>query len=200
MNIVLLLLLFLALFGIGGWSEADPGTATGAAQQCVVAANGVERCGPLLADGRYQLPVEGPVIQVRVNNGPVAPDSQEGYEIVVGADGVATITERPMGSSGDLSDDERTVEQAARSVQIGNEGVQEILAELDACNLYYMTQRDEVDPAELPDGGGISIIEVSLADGHWEVFNQALTDGKEQDQFDGCQAMLAERFDIQLAR
>lgn len=196
MNIVVLLFLFLALFGIGSWSEANGGA--GSTQACVLGRDNVDRCGPTLNDGRYQVPSEGTVIEVRVNNGPVSPESQEGFEIVIDAAGTATITVTPMGSSDDLSDSERTAEQTVRTEEIGEEGVQQVLGELEACGFYYLPQRHEVDPSDLPDGGNIAVLEVTLVDGIWEVFNQALIDPGDGYQFDECQLVLAKRFEIGL--
>jgi hypothetical protein len=190
---ILFLLLFL-FFGFGSETVSEYES-----QECSAGdETGPMRCGPTLTNDRYQVPTEGAVIRARVNNGPVAPDSQAGYEIVVDADGVVTITERPQGSSNDLSADERTAEQEVRSEQIGDAGVQQLLAELDGCGLFYLPQRAEFDPADLPDGGGISILQVRLDDGYWEAFNQTLTEKRDRWQLENCQSILTERFDIEM--
>lgn len=196
MSLVVLLFLFLALFGFGAWSEAPAAPSASETQACMVTVDNVERCSPTLIDDLYQLPDDGVVLEMRVNNGPVAPDSQEGFEIVLEADGTATITEMPMGSSEDLSASQRTAEQIVRTDEIGVDGVQELLSDLEHCGFYYLPQRDEVDPSELPDGGGISIIEVSLVDGTWEVFNQAVLEPADQYAFDGCESVVARTFDL----
>lgn len=199
MSILLLLILFLGLFGFSGWSAVTPDESTSQSQQCAVG-DGVERCGPTLINERYQLAPSGPVIEARVNNGPVAPDAQAGYLIVIEPDGTVTITETPAGASSSLDADARTAEETVRTEQIGEEGVQRILNELDRCNFYYLPQRDEVDPSELPDGGGISILRVMLVDGEWEVFDQTLQTRVDRRQFDACQALLVDQFQINVHR
>jgi hypothetical protein len=190
---ILFLLLFL-FFGFGTETVTEYES-----QECTAAdENDPMRCGPTLTNDRYQVPAEGVVIRARVNNGPVAPNSQEGYEIIVEVDGNVTINQMPMGSSDDLSAGERTAEHEARKERIGEEGVQQLLAELDGCGLFYLPQRSEFEPADLPDGGGISVIEVRLDDGIWEVFNQTLTKDAERWQFDACQSVLADRLDLEL--
>jgi hypothetical protein len=184
--------ILLALFGIAGWSAYDGEDGT-SEQTCTFADDGVERCGPTSVDGTYQLPAAGQVIRSFVHTGPVSPEYQEGYEIVVDADGTVTTTVTPLGASGDLGESEQTAEQIVRTEEIGEAGVQELLTELDYCGFYYLPQSNEFGDEDMPVGGSVSIIEVQLEDGTWEV-SGALLDGMDEAYLDACQQQLAERF------
>lgn len=199
MNLLIALLLFLLFFSAGESNDATGPVSAIETQRCTATSDGVGRCGPVLIGGLYQVPDAGPVILARVNNGAVSPESQVGYAIAVDADGTVTITEMSAASSRDQSEDEPDARQTVRTEQIGDAGVQELLSRLDSCGYYYLTQRNEVDPAQLPDGGEISAIEVSLVDGHWEVLNQALLDDEEFDRLAACQEDLASRFGVGIA-
>ena len=188
----ILLALLLWIFGIGAIRDGESEVES---QACAVAMDGVERCGPTMVDDGYQVPDDGDVIRVIVDNGPVSPDSQEGYEIVVDAAGTVTITETPLGASGDLPESERTAEQIVRTEEIGPEGVQGLLFSLDGCGFYYLPQSGEVPDADMPVGGSVSYIEVRLDDGFWEV-SGSLLEAEDAVNFDACQAIFADQFEV----
>jgi hypothetical protein len=192
--IIGILVALLGLLGLGGFTAFGIPVGDETAQTCIASDDGVERCGPEIAsDGSYQLPAAGQVIRSFVHTGPVSPEYQEGYEIVVDADGTVTTTVTPLGASSDLGESEQTAEQIVRIEEIGEAGVQELLTELDYCGFYYLPQSSEFRDEDMPVGGSISIIEVQLEDGTWEV-SGALLDGMDEAYLDACQQQLAERF------
>ena len=164
-------------------------------QSCSFSTDGIERCGPTMMDDLYQVPEEGEVIRAFVHTGPISPEFQEGYEIVVEADGTVTITVTPLGASGDLAESERTAEELVRTEEIGPGGVQGLLRSLDACGFYYLPQRGEFADEDMPVGGSVSILEVRLDDGIWEA-SEAVLDGEGAATFEGCQGLLAEQFGV----
>src|SRR4051794_19167772 len=87
--LALLALVGLLLFGFGAY-ESYPEPAV-YSSGCFSGSDGIERCSPELADGNYQLPDSGVVIHAAVNNGPVSPEDQQGYDIQIEADGGVTI-------------------------------------------------------------------------------------------------------------
>lgn len=186
--IVVLALLGLLLFGVGSQ------TLTGSSQECSATSTGVERCGPEINDdGTFQLSADEIVIRAVVNNGPVAPDSQKGYEVEIAADGSVVVTETiPADASGE--DSERVV----TSSSIGVDGVNALLQDLDSCGIFYLPQRAEFNDADLPDGGSTSLISIHLADGEWEVLD-AFLDGDDSSQFESCQQIIADEFVLQPA-
>lgn len=194
MNILWVLIVGLLLLF---WSPMAATTYEGGtrAQRCAAGEDGIDRCGPITVDGKYQLPAEGDVIRSVVHTGPVAPEYQAGYEIVVDAGGTVTITETPPGASGDLSQADRTAEETVRTEEIGADGVQDLLAELETCDFYYLPQRSEFTDRDMPVGGSVSILEVQLADGAWEV-SRAVLSGRDGRRFDQCQELLADRFGV----
>ncbi len=186
--IVVLALLGLLLFGMGSQSL------TGSSQECSLSMDGIERCGPEInEDNTFGLPRDGVVIRAVVNNGPVAPDSQEGYELEIGTDGSVVVSETiPSDLSGGDS------ELVVTSSSIGVEGVQSLLQELNTCGIFFLPQRSEFDDADLPDGGSTSLISIRLADGEWEVL-EAFLDGSDEFQFETCQQIIANEFDLEPA-
>jgi len=186
--IVVLALFGLLLFRVGSQ------TLTGSSQECTATATGVERCGPEINDdGTFKLPDDEIVIRAVVNNGPVAPDSQEGYEVQIAADGSVVVTET-IASDGSGEDSERVV----TSSSIGGDGVQNLLQDLNSCGIFFLPQRAEFSDADLPDGGRTSLISIHLADGEWEVLD-AFLDGTDTFQFESCQQIIANEFDLEPA-
>jgi len=186
------------LFALLLWilsSVAQPGDAGTESQACAIDMYGVQRCGPTMNEDGYQLPEEGEMIRSFVHTGPISPESQEGYEIVVDADGTVTITVTPLGASGDLAETERTAEEIVRTEEIGPAGVQGLLKALDGCGFYYMPQRGEFTDEDMPVGGSVSILEVRLDDGTWEV-SQAVLETGDESMFEDCQGLLAKQFGV----
>ena len=84
------------------------------------------------------------MIRSFVHTGPISPESQEGYEIVIDEDGTVTVTVTPLGASGDLGESDQTAEPIVRTEEIGEAGVQDILTELDFCGYFYLPQSRRV--------------------------------------------------------
>lgn len=185
---LLAMLLFFA-----GSSVMDEGSAE--SQACAVSEDGIERCGPTLIDDRYQVPGDGIVIRSFVHSGPISPEFQEGYEIVVDAAGTVTITETPQGASSDLPESERDAEETVRTEEIGSEGLQGLLRDLDGCGAFYLPQRGEMSDEEMPIGGSVNDLEIRLDDGRWDV-SGALLEGDDAGNLKACQGMLAEKFGV----
>lgn len=180
--VVLVLLILLGFSAVTTSSEPDGMTS----QVCVAAADGVERCGPELVDGAFQLPEEGLVLRSRVDNGPLSPEFQAGYEIQIDADGTVRTE---VFAEGEVDNPTRT------EVAIGADGVQELLGSLDRCDFFFMPQRSEFDGMDLPVGGGVSLLEVTLEDGVWATSAYTL-EGEQLAQFEACQLLLTEEFGI----
>ena len=186
------------LFALLLWilsSVAQPGDAGTESQACAIDMYGVQRCGPTMNEDGYQLPEEGELIRSFVHTGPISPESQEGYEIVIDADGTVTITVTPLGASGDLAETERTAEEIVRTEEIGAAGVQGLLMALDGCGFDYMPQRGEIADEDMPVGGSVSILEVRLDDGSWDVSEVVLEAGDDA-TFEACQGFLADLFGL----
>jgi hypothetical protein len=193
--IAFILGILLALFGIAGFSAYEEGEDGGSSQTCIVSDDGVERCGPTKTENGYEVPDEGEVIHSFVHTGPVSPEFQAGYEIIVDADGTVAITETPLGASTDLAESERTADMIVRTEQIGEQGVQDLLTDLESCNFYFLPQANEFGDEDMPVGGSVSRLEVQLEDGIWEV-SGALLDGTDATSFESCQEQLANRFGV----
>ncbi len=154
-------------------------------QACVTSTTGVDRCGPEIVDGRYVLPDAGVVIRSVVNNGPLSPEYQDGYEIDIDVSGVVTITEL-----------QGEAEPLIRTDVITTEGVQELLTDLDQCQFYYLPQRSEFEDSALPAGGSVSVLAVHLGNGDWESTLDTLS-GQDLASFETCQSDLADRFGVE---
>jgi hypothetical protein len=193
MNLILILILTLIYWLFGTTTIVDD-EGRMESHSCAAEVGGVERCGPTTIDNGYQVPAAGNVIHAVVNNGPISPEYQAGYEIVVDAGGTVTITETPPGASGDLGEGQQTTEEIVRTEEIGEAGLQRLLAEFESCGLYYLPQSAEFDDV-IPVGGSVSILEVRLDDGSWEVSGSVL-EGTAATQFDACQSQLGEQFGV----
>jgi hypothetical protein len=165
--------------------RAAPLDSTSYGQSCSSSSEGVERCSPETAGGRYSLPADGDVITVVVNNGPLSPEYQKGYAINVGPDGTVTIVES-------IPDSESII----RTESIGVDDVQQLLTTLEQCQFYFLPQIDEFDDSALPVGGPVSVIRVHLANGDWGVAADTLT-GEDLTRFESCQQAFSEQFDVQ---
>jgi hypothetical protein len=169
----------LALFGLfGSWSEYE---GTSGDQTCAVDDDGVSRCGPSKIDGLYQLPDSGVVVSAIVNNGPLPPEYQAGYEITIDADGHVTIEDT----------DEGTPEPAVSTADIGVDGLQELLGDLETAGFFYLPVWSEFEDADVPVGGGVSDLTVTLEDGTWEVYGAPLEDPDDIGILDSSQTIVA---------
>jgi hypothetical protein len=171
--------LILLFFGIS--TSTVPADPAGTSQTCTISANGTERCGPALVDGRYQLPSDGVVLTAVVNNGPLPPEFQAGYEITIDVAGSATIT---------VTEEGQPDNPVITTSKLGVDGLQDLLMQLDTCGFYYLPQRSEFADVDLPVGGSVSVLEVRLADGGWATSEVTLT-GPEQTSFRACQDIVA---------
>lgn len=177
MNIIalILLLLFYLLFGYSTESVEESG-----AQSCVVAEGESQRCGPTLINDQYQVPVSGTVIHAVVNVGPLPPEYQEGYEISIDATGVATVVVTPLGAS---------AEPITTSVDLGPDGLQNLLRDLDNAGFFYLPTTEGLDETDVPIGGDVSDLTITLIDAVWEVPGAALT-ADERATLDQAQRLL----------
>jgi hypothetical protein len=183
--LALLLLLFLSIFS-GGPSPAD---GTSEAQTCMADAGGVQRCSPATIDGEYQLPASGTVIHAVVNNGPLPPEYQAGYEITIDATGQATVIVTPEGAAESLGD-QRTAEQITTVVELGTDGLQHLLRDMDNSDFFYLPTRAEVEAEDIIVGDDVSFIEVTLADGTWDISGSGMQPD-DRARLDDVQSFLA---------
>jgi hypothetical protein len=186
-----LLATFVALLGlvfgaVGRFEEEEPEDADADAAAPAEAEEGVEEpraapgprpmgtFGPRTVNGLYQLPSgDAIVVELIENNGPVAPEDQQGLALTITADGRATYVETPPGGSPALA--EPTAEQIVVETDLGAAGLQSLLAELDALGFFALTEAAGSDPAELPVGGPVRILTVTLEDGTWTVADAGLS-------------------------
>lgn len=184
----LILAILFGLWGFSSISQSSSSVPAATGQSCVQTDSTSVRCGPMTSGGIYSLPSEGVVIRAVVNNGPIEPQYQAGYELEIGADGSVSITEQ-----------EGESQFSGRSMLIGIDKVQALLGSLESCGLYGLPQSTEFTDADRPVGGGVSVIQVHLADGDWEVSGDLLA-GSDSATFAGCQQQLAEKFDLSMPR
>jgi hypothetical protein len=183
--LALLLLLLLSIFGVGTGNTEG----TSEEQTCVAEVGGSERCSPATTNGEYQLPSSGTVVHALVNNGPLPPEYQDGYEITIDAAGRATVVVTAPGASDDLGD-QRTLDPIRTTVDLGIDGLQQLLRDLDNAGFFFLRTRDEIDPADIPIGGDVSNLEVTLADRSWDVEGAGLQ-SDDRVRLDEAQRVLA---------
>jgi hypothetical protein len=185
MNIIalILLLLFYLLFGYGTETVE-----TSESQACAVAEGDESRCGPTLVNDQYQIPATGTVIHAVVNVGPLPPEYQEGYEITIDATGVATVVITPLGASDDLGD-AATREPIVTTTDLGSDGLQQLLRNLDDTGFFYLPTTENLDESDVPIGGDVSDLTITLVDDAWEVPGAALT-ADERATLDQAQRLL----------
>jgi len=90
---------------------------------------------------------------------------------------------------------DRTAEEIVRTEEIGAAGVQGLLMALDGSGFDYMPQRSEIADEDMPVGGSVSILEVRLDDGSWDVSEVVLEAGDDA-TFEACQGFLADLFGL----
>jgi hypothetical protein len=131
------------------------------------------------------------VIQAVMNNGPVSPEFQAGYEITIYGDGRAEIVITPEGASPGIPEADRTAEQETRTVELSADELGTLLRELQAIGFFNLTQADDVDPGQLLVGGSVSAITVTLVDGSWEINGNGLP-SHEADLLQQAQQLIAD--------
>lgn len=162
-------------FRSGSARRAEPaGSTPEASPQASPAANG----GPRRVDGRYQLPDDpaATVIDLTVGNGSLPPEYQYGYEVTIDASGHAVVTISPVGSKASPV----AVETTRRTVEIGEDGLQDLLAEMDERGFFALPP---ADPDQILVGGEVDVIEVTLADDDWTVNNWSLEAAEQRERF-----------------
>jgi hypothetical protein len=183
--VALLALLLLLIFGI--WSGGTDVVTED--QVCTAAEEGPERCGPTAVDGTYDLPASGTVVHALVNNGSLPPEYQQGYEITIDTTGQATVVVTPEGASPELGD-LRTAEQITTTVDLGTDGLQQLLRDLDNQSFFLLPTREEVERDGVIAGDSVSIVEVTLAEGTWEISGSGMEPG-DRARLDAFQDILA---------
>jgi hypothetical protein len=184
--LALLLLLLLSLFAAGG--DATP-AGTSEAQVCTAEAGGATRCSPATTNDQYQIPASGTVIHAVVNNGPLPPEYQQGYEITIDAAGDATVIVTPEGAAEGLGD-QRTAEQITRTVALGTAGLQQLLRDLDNLGFFLLPTRAEVEQDGVIVGDEVTYVEVRLLDGTWDIAGSGM-EPDDREQLDAAQYVLA---------
>ena len=190
--LLLLLLLVYLFFGVARVEQRQTGE-----QTVVVRPDGDTRAGPTIVNGRYQLPASGTVVRAVVNNGPLPPEYQEGYEISIDVGGLATAVVTPQGAAADLGE-ERTAEQRTMTVDLGPDGLQALLRDLDATGFFFLPQRHELEPNDFQVGGPVSNLTVTLAGGVWDVQGAGLR-GQDLAWLDEAQAIVARAIGLERA-
>ena len=130
------------------------------------------------------------MIHAVVNNGPVDPESQEGYEITIDADGEVTIVITPPGASDDLGNDATEVQEVVNT-ELSDADLVQLLADLHAIGFFDLTQAGDVNPDLIEDGGRVSALTVTVIDGTWDVSGNGLSD-QEVAILDEAQDIVAE--------
>ena len=120
---------------------------------------------------------EALVIDSKVDNGPVAPESQEGYEIKIFGSGRAEITITPPGAS-DALGSQTTAEKQMRTVDLTDAELTQLLQQLQDAGYFRLTQANDINPNSQTVGGSTSLLNVSLVDGDWTVNGNGLTDSQ----------------------
>lgn len=140
-------------------AKATPGAATPAAR------------------GRYRLPNDptATVISVTFGNGSLPPEYQYGYDVTIDASGHAVVTISPVGSR-----DASSAGAAEQAVELGEVDLRALLAELDALGFFALPQ---ADPSKRLIGGEVDEIDVTLADGEWQVDAWSLEGDGQQARF-----------------
>jgi hypothetical protein len=182
--LALLLVLLISLFAVGSTSEEGSES-----QRCAAPVGETARCGPTIVDGTYQVPASGTVVAARVNNGSLPPEYQKGYEVTIDATGRATVVVTPVGASRYLGD-ARTAEPVTTIVELGVDGLQALLGKLDAVGFFLLPTREDLSPEDVPVGGSTSNLDVTLADGEWDIEGAGLK-GDDRAALDEAQRILA---------
>lgn len=176
MSLILALIVLLGYFALFGTATVFEETASDSV---------VARQVPAVVDGAYQLPAgDALVIHARASNGPVSPAYQFGYEITIDAGGRAVAVEFPPGWAASPP----TASERTTTTDLGETGLQALVAELDAAEFFLIAPADETN--EPPVGGDTSNITVTLADGTWDV--QGGVTGSDRGRLIAAQRLIAD--------
>ncbi len=169
-----LLLLILALvfgaFVLLWWGRSSEDTGW-SAYPPAVASEAVPGTAP------YPLPpADAVVIHAVVNNGPVSPDAQTGYEITILADGTVHVEMTEGGGS-----------SSEGTGSLGESGVQDLLATLDGAGCFEIGTGTS---SAAPDGGPTSLLTITLADRVYQIDGAGLS-SIDMTKLTLCQAIVA---------
>ncbi len=151
--------------------SADPSNAN-RTQVSLFLTNGLAEEDPSL----QVLDDETVAIRSAVNNGPVSPEYQSGYEILISGNGDVEIIITPPGASDSLDEADRTADQEITTSSLDRDEMNQLLADLDAIGYFQLPDPDSVDPDQLLVGGGVQVVTITLVDGVWEVNANGLLD------------------------
>lgn len=168
----------LAFLGLFGSFAAYEGAGESSAYSCYISDEGWERCTPQMVNGEYQLPESGSVIEAIVNAGPLPPEYQNGYSIKIDATGHVGYTVTTEG------------EDTEYSGEIGIDGMQVLLSELEGSGYYFLPRAEEFDGEDMPVGGSVSVLSVNLLGGAWSVDGKTLMEASEQDSLSLAQSIV----------
>jgi hypothetical protein len=189
-----LLLLILALLfgafvlfglGTGSWESDEESSAVPAVVPTVPG-------GPPAEPGWAPYPLPNPeatVIHAVVDSGPVSPEFQTGYEIVILGDGTAITTVTPAGASPAMGD-ARTADQMTMIRSLGVEGLMELVERLERNGCFALPAAESIPPDQVPIGGPTSLLEISLP-GREIAINGAGLQGADTSILVNCQAIVA---------
>jgi hypothetical protein len=132
---------------------------------------------------------EATVIHAVVDSGPVSPEFQTGYEIVIMGDGTAITTVTPAGASPAMGD-ARTADQMTMIRSLGVEGLMELVERLERNGCFALPAAESIPPDQVPVGGPTSLLEISLP-GREIAINGAGLQGADTSILVNCQAIVS---------
>jgi hypothetical protein len=170
--------------------EMNARGSVGAAVLLVVFAQAAAPAVGRAGDGAFDLPADEDAVVVRLveNNGPLSPEFQEGYEIGITAGGEATYTITPAGANPDLGDD--ALDQVVLEAELSEDDLVDLLDELDDRG-YFELAEDADTEDDLPVGGSVTLLAVTLDDDEWSLYADGLTDDENRQLSDAQQAVVA---------
>jgi hypothetical protein len=122
---------------------------------------------PIAADGSFPMPICGTVvIDSTVNNGPVPPEYQQGYEITIDTGGVAIVAITHEG----------TPTPTVQIVNLGPDGLQKLLQQLQEIGFFGLPDPGTPGPDEpIMVGGPTNNLSVWLGDQFWQISESELS-------------------------
>jgi hypothetical protein len=138
----------------------------------------------------FDLPADEDAVVVRLseNSGPLSPEFFAGYEIAITAGGEATYTITPVGSSPDM--DDPPLAEVVLETELDEDDLEDLLEELDERGFFELAEEAETDD-DLPVGGSVSLLTVTLDDDEWQVYADGLSDDQHRQLVDAHQAVVA---------
>jgi len=143
--------------------------------------------------GSFRLPAndDAVVVEAIVNNGSLPPEYQAGYEIAIAASGQAKARVYPVGS---LSGEPSAPEVQEISVELGEDGLLDLLAVLEGSGFFQLPQEDEGDIAA---GDHVAVIDVRLANRTWTVNAASLETEEQGDAFEAALAAIEDAVGVE---